>query len=510
MEMTSIELEERQQKQQLAMELQLNESVIDMFQNFVNPMDQFYDSNSGEMWSPIGLNGGSKGGDSGGFTGFRNEFDLARMRDIGRWLSQENEFAQNALANRVAFTVGTGLVYQALPKKSITGIDEQQSLADKKTSLALQSQELIDQFIESHNWGELEQELVLREDRDGEWFLKGFAIPDGTLQVRLIEPSQVSTPQSRKSIKTTQFGIESDSDDAQLVVGYWIDGQLIDASEIIHRKGEVDFNVRRGVSKLWSVRKNFTRAEKLQRNMSTVAAVQAALVAVRKFTNSSEKQVSDFVDKKANVSFNPSVANSGGNPSFNPQKTRLDNWNPGSILNMGVGQDLEFMAKGLNAANFIPVLQSDLRAIAARFVMPEFMLTSDASNANYASSMVAETPAVRQFQKQQSIYTSRGKQVMKWVLISAMAAGLLPVDLFDFISINVEAPSLIVRDPKKEAEANQIKANNGVLSIQTWSAKEGMDYQQEQSNIIEHAENFGGFIPENLVLPDKIDKTEES
>ena len=39
------------------------------------------------------------------------------------------------------------------------------------------------------------------------------------------------------------------------------------------------------------------------------------------------------------------------------------------------------------------MLQAELRAIAARLVMPEFMLTSDASNANYASTMVAEGPA---------------------------------------------------------------------------------------------------------------------
>ena len=41
------------------------------------------------------------------------------------------------------------------------------------------------------------------------------------------------------------------------------------------------------------------------------------------------------------------------------------------------------------------VLQAELRAIASRLVMPEFMLTSDASNANYASTMVAEGPAVQ-------------------------------------------------------------------------------------------------------------------
>ncbi len=50
----------------------------------------------------------------------------------------------------------------------------------------------------------------------------------------------------------------------------------------------------------------------------------------------------------------------------------------------------------------LAVLQAELRAIASRLVMPEFMLTSDASNANYASTMVAEGPAMRMFARLQA------------------------------------------------------------------------------------------------------------
>ena len=50
------------------------------------------------------------------------------------------------------------------------------------------------------------------------------------------------------------------------------------------------------------------------------------------------------------------------------------------------------------------MLQAELRAIAARLVMPEFMFTSDASNANYASTMVAEGPAVRMFERLQATH----------------------------------------------------------------------------------------------------------
>jgi hypothetical protein len=62
---------------------------------------------------------------------------------------------------------------------------------------------------------------------------------------------------------------------------------------------------------------------------------------------------------------------------------------PGTILDVLGDTDYQFPASGLDAGRYVTVLQAELRAIASRLVMPEFMLTSDASNANYSSTMVA-------------------------------------------------------------------------------------------------------------------------
>ena len=74
---------------------------------------------------------------------------------------------------------------------------------------------------------------------------------------------------------------------------------------------------------------------------------------------------------------------------------------PGTILDAVAGTDYEFPAAGIDAARYVTVLQAELRAIASRLVMPEFMLSSDASNANYSSTMVAEGPAVKMFDRLQ-------------------------------------------------------------------------------------------------------------
>lgn len=495
------ELQKQSLKTQLAMELSISESVIDMFQNFVNPLDRFFDPDDNQFWLPVGAHHRHGKGTAHGLDHILTETDLIRMRSTVRWLAHENEFAQNALANRVAFTVGTGITYSIQPKKASD--NETQAVIDRKQETAMLAQQLIDTFIEDNDWGEYEQELVEREDRDGEWFIRFFPQADGMLQFRTIEPDEVFTPQSMIDRKDIEMGVQCDIEDAQTILGYFVNDEFVDKSEIMHRKCNVDRNVKRGISTLWSVRKNFIRAEKLQRNMSTVASVQAALVAVRKFSNTSAKQAMDFIDRQANLSYNPSVGNfsGGGNVNIKTEARKIDTWHPGTILNMPKGQELDLNVKGLDSSKFIAILQSELRAIAARFVMPEFMISSDASNANFASTMIAETPAVRQFQKKQAIYIKRGKKIMTMVLLNAIDVGLLPPDTMELINIDAHAPSLVVRDIKKETEARETKHNAGILSTQTWAAQEGLDYEQEQRNIQEHNERFGGFEGQPLPLP---------
>ena len=166
--------------------------------------------------------------------------------------------------------------------------------------------------------------------------------------------------------------------------------------------------------------------------------------------------------------------------------TSFRRFGPGTILDAPGGIEFDFPAAGLDAANFVAVLQAELRAIASRLVMPEFMLTSDASNANYASTMVAEGPAMRMFARLQADLVNDDLDVMWRVVRAAVDAGGLPAAALNQIAIQVSPPSLAVRDQKQEAEVHQIEYQNGILSPQTWSSRRGLDYEQEQANLARH------------------------
>ncbi len=206
--------------------------------------------------------------------------------------------------------------------------------------------------------------------------------------MRFVEPDQVLTPPGYQTDPAARLGVLTDRDDVETVLGYFIDGQLVDAAEIQHRKANVDANVRRGLPLFYPVRKNLRRAEKLLRNMSVVAEIQSAIALIRKHRQGTASGVQQFVANQADHA-------AGSTRS-------VHRYGPGTILDAHAGIEYDFPAAGVDAANFVVVLQAELRAIASRLVMPEFMLTSDASNANYSSTMVAEGPAMRMFARLQA------------------------------------------------------------------------------------------------------------
>ncbi|HEY4759727.1 MAG TPA: hypothetical protein VIH42_04030, partial [Thermoguttaceae bacterium] len=142
--------------------------------------------------------------------------------------------------------------------------------------------------------------------------------------------------------------------------------------------------------------------------------------------------------------------------------------------------EYEFPAAGIDASHYVAVLQAELRAIASRLVMPEFMLSSDASNANYSSTMVAEGPAVKMFERLQHDMLEDDLDVMRRVVFHAVGTGRLPAEALTTVDIRGIPPTLAVRDRLKDAQADQILVRNRAMSVQTMALRHGLDAEHEQ------------------------------
>jgi len=437
------------------LERRLLEAFDELWASFVDPTDAMYDID-GTVWNRLG--GGRL---AGGVTGmpYADEPQLAQIRDQCRALAVSNEFAINGHENRISYIVGSGHAYRAVATHRRDA-----------EPLAREVQRVIDEFVRLNRWQQRQQEIVRRKDRDGECFLRLFLAPDGIARVRFVEPAQVAVPSERRADPSASFGVQTAPDDVETVVGYWIDGRLIDAAEIQHRKANVDANVKRGLPLFYPVLKNLRRAEKLLRNMSVVSEIQSAIAVIRKHRAATSAGLEQFVAGQADLSITSAVSG---------RTSHFQRYAPGTIRAAVAGTESEFPAAGIDASRYVTVLQAELRAIASRLVMPEFMLTSDASNANYSSTMGAEGPAVKMFERLQHDMLADDVELLWRVVRHAVDCGRVPAEAIGTVDIRGIPPRLSVRDRLKDAQADQILVRNGAMSVATMAIRHGLDPEQE-------------------------------
>src|SRR5690606_36716579 len=104
------------------------------------------------------------------------------------------------------------------------------------------------------------------------------------------------------------------------------------------------------------------------------------------------------------------------------------------------------------------------------------------SNANYASTFVAEGPAAKMFQRWQADMELDDLDIMWRGGDAAIAAGLRPAEVRACVALHVGKPRVVTRDEKQEAEVNRIYYQLGIKSPQTIAAELGLDHAQEQQN----------------------------
>lgn len=443
------------------LERQLAELVesIDL-SSYVDPLGAIRDEQGG-YWNTVAMPGYSGSRSINDRSGFRTETELTAARDYCRRLAEENSYALNAIENRISYIVGVGHSYKAVPKAG-----EQ---VDPATVLAVQK--VIDDFTFENRWSLRQQESLRRLDRDGEVFLRFFPDAKGSLKVRFVEPWQVQQPAGDTGAGA--FGVQTDPDDVETVEGYWVDGEFVAADEVQHRKANVDLNVRRGMPTIWPVRFGLLRVEKIERNMTAVSEIQSSIALIRKHTGVSKEALGAFRNSQATASV---MNNATGQTNYVKQ------FQPGAIIDTYGGVEYEMPSAGIDASKFVMVQQAVLRSVASRLCLPEFMLTSNAANANYSSTLVAEGPAVKNFERWQESVAQDDLRVMWLVLNHAVRAGKLGQDVLDAIEIQVGKPTVQSRNLLQEAQTNQILHQGGVLSLKSWSAKAGLEYDQEQAN----------------------------
>jgi hypothetical protein len=457
-------------------EFKLKEAIYSTIGNIVDPCEDLYDPETGERWQ---LCGGSQ--DEKNRCRDAEWYD--NQRCVGRWLTSNNGWALNVQDNRVSYIVGSGHRYDISP---INKEDESSKAAAVAANLTL------NEFMVANNWGNRQQNNQERLDRDGDVFIR-ITKSNGSLSLRYVEPEHVKTPDALKQDKNVRMGIRYKEGDAETVEGYYVwtsdtAWELVPAKEIQHRKRGVDLNDDRGISLYWSISKNLVRADKLLRNSSILVELQTAIGLIRKHSGS-KSEVQSFRNDSANYSATNSAT---GNTRYGKRYTA------GTILDAPQGVEYDFPAQSLNVANYKGVTQAELRAVSSRVIMPEYMVTADASNSAYASTLVAEGPAVKNFEKQQAQMMAWDLELFDMVFDVAVEEGRMSDEDRQLIKINVTPPRTQVRDRKADVEADEILRAAGVMSKQTMAEKNNLEPEEEKQRMEAETDSEFNIVPDGV------------
>ena len=440
---------------------------------------------------------------------FDTEQDLRRMRAQARNVAYFTNTMTGALERLGDYTIGAGFNFEIQPR-------QEKNTPAEVLAIAEILQDFTDNLLEETNFvGGIDWEIHDRSRTDGEFFLGIYPRDGHWPKLNFIEPEQVVEPAKPLPIERWlgtidfsqsfwHFGVHTlycphlRTNDLSHPIGYHIvfdesgnDWDYIPHSRMIHGKRNTPLKVKRGVSDFVAIQGDVEREAKLKRNTAEGAAVQAAIAFIREHAAGiSNSSIEDFV---------------GGQTGFNVQKPndsshrtrRVEVYDSPQIKDIPKGMTYHAGPLGtLRSPVFIEVAQFLLRSIGVRWSMPEYMISGDASNANFASTLVAESPFVKARERDQRYYASL-KEEFVWKAIGLelrpggklyrllTQAGVTLAMLRRMVRVIATGPAVASRDMEQVARTNETLHRNGILSRRTWAAEAGYDYDEEQANLSE-------------------------
>lgn len=405
------------------------------------------------------------------------------LRDRARYFFYKNPYGRNVIRLLVKYIVGRGF--------SITPDEDLPEVKD-----------LLKKFWRKNKMNNRKKEIVRRTMRDGEVFIRKFQA-EGILLLRFLKPELVKDPDSKRTtVGSVKYGIETDPNDVETVLAYWYNGKRIDASEVLHKKILVDSDVRRGRSFLEAISKYLVYYSEWIDRRVKMSLIRNAVALVKTVMGTSSKV--DGVAAKFETK-NKTAAD-GTNIQQVPKGVSM------YVANKGV--DYEFKTPNVQASDAQHDGRAILLGISAGAGLPEFMITSDASNASYSSTMVAEAPGTMEFEDWQEDFEDLFRDIYTAMIETAIAGQLLPSQIYDTEEVpvintatgeksiekitvsrdlstecSITFPELIHRDIKVETDALTMQKNNEWISDHTASARLDLNYEEEQDLIRREREN---------------------
>ena len=354
-------------------------------------------------------------------------------------------------------------------------------------------------------------EAYMRYKRDGEVFIYlGNDKKDARLSPRFLDPKDIVHPSGSVSsnpmdadagIDPKSNGVEVEPDDPATVLRYWYRPHSrkeqraipLDADRIIHVKNAVDTTIKRGIPLVFVCReylKHFDtwiiQSLKHQKTQS--------LIAIMRYWEKMPAAVLNTTLEKGDVHRFERTTQAGGTIT-----TRITG-DMMPVVDAPKGMKMEYTKPSGNWADSEILARRVLLGCAAGAGLSEAMVSADASNANYASSRIAQLVPMKTFKREQGEW---GEIIQlfyeKWCYAEA-AAGRLPAFIGDW---GLESEITPTKLPDFEGELSTqhviMQEGQGIISKQTARESLGHDHEDEEERVEQEQNEIPGSASDPLV-----------
>jgi hypothetical protein len=444
-----------------------------------------------------------------------SEPELAAIRGTVRLICTYNKTCIGILNKLRNYTVGhKGFVRKVVSRSK-----------NKAHAGLLRAIELVLDEFDVHNsiTGDLDQEAIVRDIRDGELGCGLWHRGNGIVDLRVVEPDQISEPTNQEQLEewlctvtgdelelraglpfdsNWSFGIHSTKGDVALQHGYYVqwDGTTTNWDYLpggnypcyppangldtwmVLMKSNTDRNIKRGVGDFWPVSGDMELCRKLIRNLSHAGALQSALAWIREMTPGiTQPQVESSTMSAADWVSRVPTQSGGTRTSYHTT------YQPGTTLYLGAGQKFvppPWMHQGVAGA-MVGVFEAMMRSIGVIWSMPEHMITGSAANNNYASILESGSPFVKEVETRQERHIKFWTNIYWRVVWFAWRSGRLGryswMEVKRTIDVILTGPQVDVRERGQETSRNELLFRSGIISPIEWASREGIDYDEQVS-----------------------------
>lgn len=411
-----------------------------------------------------------------------SEQEHAEIRGICRFLAQIDEVGVSSLQTLTNYVVGWGseINWQARNPESREIVRLARSIWEH----------VCDAEGLSGMW---EREAFTRLRRDGERCVWVHA-DGGEILVDFVEPEFITQPGDSRTIEEFyaldaydwRYGVATTLDRPHRWHGLYAsffgsatDWEWLPKRDVVWSRINVDSSIKRGVSDLYPTFRRMEQASKLMTNTLQGASIQAAIAYIREHAPGTT--ASGIASVRGNDDTRTIPTPNGG------RDVRIRKITPGQIVDVSNG--LKYTAGPVGSgqgSGFLQLVQAAMRLVGIRWSMPEYLISGDASNGNYASTLVAEAPFTKAAEAMQSLEAQSRRELIWKVLDQACRLGRLRRvgiesvdDLRLAMDLEVTYPPVAVRNRLEDAQVAEVEKRNGVLSARTWAEDAGRDYEEE-------------------------------